>query len=72
MSNQIVNFNLKKSKRQLAIATKHVCDAAASLEEIPEEYLPERLRRASAFLLDVASGFMEIYDDYATELISPR
>lgn len=72
MSNQIVNFNLKKSKRQLAIATKHVCDAAAALEEIPEEYLPERLRRASAFLLDVASGFMEIYDDYATELISPR
>lgn len=71
MSKQIINFNIKKSQKSLAEAIHHILLAAEALSGISEEWKPERLRHASDYLLNIASGLMEIYDNYAKELLYP-
>lgn len=71
MSKQIINYNIKKSQKNLSVAIQHLCLAAQSLSEIENEWKPERLAHASDYLLDIASGLMEIYDNYAKELLYP-
>lgn len=72
MSKQIINYNIKKSEKKLAEAIQHLILAAQAVSEIDPEYKPERLAHADDFLLNIASGFMEVYDNYATELLYPH
>lgn len=72
MTTQIENYNIKKAQRSLAFAIKHIVDASEAVSEINEEWKPERLGHTADFLLDIASGLMEIYDNYASELLYPR
>lgn len=72
MSKQIINFNIKKSQKNLSVAIHHIILAAEALSEISDEWKPERLGHASDYLLNIASGLMEIYDNYAEELLYPH
>lgn len=71
MSKQIINYNIKKSQKSLGEAIHHIILAAEVLSKIEEEWKPERLRLAPDYLLDIASGLMTIYDNYAKELLYP-
>lgn len=71
MAKQIINYNIKKSQKNLSVAIQHILLAAQSLSEIENEWKPERLAHASDYMLNIASGLMEIYDNYAKELLNP-
>lgn len=69
MNKQIINYNIHKSKRHLMKAIQLILDAAGEIERMDSFYKPETLDNLPDFLGHVASGLMEIEDNFDQQLL---